>query len=115
MKATYWQKGGTLDYTPTDDVENGQVVALVTRIGVAGNTIASGDTGTLHVEGVFEMDKATGAVAMGAALYYDETAENITTVASTGSGETLVTNVPAGYAAAAAASGDTTVLVKLLG
>lgn len=107
MTAKYWQKGEVLDYTATDKVANGEVVSLGTRIGVAGEDIAAGETGHLHVVGVFEMAKATGAITMGAAVYYDTTEKNITATASS--------NVPAGYAAAPAASTDTTVLVKLLG
>lgn len=107
MTAKYWQKGEVLDYTASAAVNNGEVVSLGTRIGVAGEDIAAGETGHLHVVGVFEMEKAAGAVTMGAALYYDATAKNITTTATS--------NTPAGYAAAPAASGDETVLVKLLG
>ena len=57
--------------------------------------------------GVFEMEKATGEITMGAALYYSATDKKITTTAAG--------NVPAGYAAAPAASADETVLMKLLG
>lgn len=59
---------------------------------MAGEDIAAGETGHLHVVGVFEMEKATGDVTMGAALYYSATDKKITTTASG--------NVPAGYAAA---------------
>ncbi len=107
MTAKYWQKGEVLDYTASAAVNNGEVVSLGTRIGVAGEDIAAGETGHLHVVGIFEMEKAAGAVTMGAALYYDATAKKITTTATS--------NTPAGYAAAPAASGDETVLVKLLG
>ena len=91
------------------------MVSLGTRIGVAGEDIAAGETGHLHVVGVFEMEKAAGAMTMGAAVYYDETAKKITTVASTGESSSKVNNIPAGYAAAPAASADENVLVKLLG
>lgn len=66
MNARYWQKGETLDYTATEEaVTNGQVVSLGGRIGVAGNDIAKGETGALHVTGVFIMEKATSvAVTM---------------------------------------------------
>ena len=96
MNARYWQKGETLDYTATKEaVTNGQVVSLGGRIGVAGNDIAKGETGALHVTGVFIMEKAASVtVTMGAALYFDESEEKITTVAAG--------NVPAGYAGAAA-------------
>lgn len=58
MNARYWQKGETLDYTATEKaVTNGQVVSLGGRIGVAGNDIAKGETGALHVTGVFIMER----------------------------------------------------------
>lgn len=116
MKATYWQRGETLDYTPEKAVENGEVVSLGTRIGVAGGDIKAGELGHLHVVGVFEMPKAAStAITMGATVYYDVANDKITTTASTGSGDTKVDNIPAGYAAAAAGANDATVLVKLLG
>ena len=110
MSAKYWQRGETIDYTATEAVSNGDVVDLATRIGVAGNDIAANETGAVHVVGVFEIPKATGAITLGQALYWDKTAENITTTAGSGS-----TNTPAGWAVAAAGANDATVLVKLLG
>lgn len=110
MSAKYWQRGETIDYTPTDDLTNGDVVDLATRIGVAGDDIAAGETGAVHVVGVFEIPKATGAVTVGQALYWDKAAENITTAAGSSPA-----NTTAGWAVAAAGSSDATVLVKLLG
>jgi predicted RecA/RadA family phage recombinase len=108
MKATYYQKGETLDYTPAENTEAGQVVSLKTRIGVAAEDIPAGQLGHLHVVGVYSMAKADGeAIDMGAAVYYDATAEAITA--------TEDSNTPAGYAAASAATTDATVLVQLLG
>ena len=115
MNAKYWQKGETLDYTPTAAVKNGAVVDLTARIGIAGSDIAAGEPGQVHVVGVFEMDKdTTVAITMGAAVYFDKANDKITTVASTGTAP-VVNNTPAGYAAADAAQAATTVLVKLLG
>lgn len=115
MNAKYWQRGETLDYTPETAVKNGEIVTLETRIGVAGSDIAAGEQGHVHVVGVFELDKASGeAITMGAAVYYDADADAITT-AATGDGEDAADNIPAGYAAQAAAATDATVLVKLLG
>lgn len=110
MSAKYWQRGETIDYTATGDLANGDVVNLATRIGVAGDDIAAGETGAVHVVGVFEMPKATDAVTVGQALYWDAAAEKITTTAGGSSA-----NTPAGWAVAAAGSSDATVLVKLLG
>lgn len=110
MSAKYWQRGETIDYTAEEELKSGDVVDLTTRIGVAGVDIAAGETGAVHVTGVFEMPKATGAVTVGQALYWDKAAGNITTAAGSSPA-----NTPAGWAVAAAESDDTTALVKLLG
>lgn len=120
MKAVYYQRGETLDYFPTENVENHAVVNLGTRIGVAAAPIKAGDQGAVHVVGVFSMPKAnTEEIKMGAVVYYDADADVITTTASTEVGEgqdkETVNNTPAGYAAADAATTATSVLVKLLG
>ena len=108
MKAIYYQRGETLDHFPTENVENGAVVDLGTRIGVAAAPILAGEQGAVHVVGVFAMNKADGeAITQGAAVYYDAEADAITT--------TEGSNTPAGYAAASAAATDAAVLVKLLG
>ena len=110
MSAKYWQRGETIDYTATEAVSNGDVVDLATRIGVAGNDIAANETGAVHVVGVFEIPKATGEITLGATVYWDKDAKNITTTS-----ESNTANTPAGWAVAAAGSSDATVLVKLLG
>lgn len=126
MKAVYFQRGETLDHFPAENVENGAVVDLGTRIGVAAAPILAGEQGAVHVVGVFAMTKADGeAITQGAAVYYDAEADTITTTAEVtvtvkGEGEqpdttTTVENTPAGYAAASAAATDAIVLVKLLG
>ena len=108
MKATYYQRGETLDYTAAKKLEAGDVVSLGSRIGVAAANIGAGEQGAVHVVGVFAMAKAnTEEIKQGAAVYYDAAAEAITTTADG--------NTPAGYAAADAATTATSVLVKLLG
>jgi len=106
--AEYFQRGESLDYTNAGSaaIDAGDVVVIGTKIGIAGCDIAVGDTGSVHVEGVFAMPlKASTTVAMGAAVYWDATNAEITTTSSS--------NTLAGYAAAAAASGDATILVKI--
>lgn len=107
MKAKYWQRGETLDYTPNAAVKNGAVVSLGTRIGIAGSDIAAGEQGQIHVVGVFELDKDTTEITLGANVYYNEADDQITATADG--------NVPAGYAVQAAEAASATVLVKLLG
>lgn len=107
MTANYWQKGETLDYNATDSVNNGDVVNLNTRIGVAGNNIPAGGIGAVHVEGVFVLPKGADAITLGAAVFWDTTEEQVTI--------TEAGHIPAGYAAAPADASAATVLVKLLG
>lgn len=107
MTTKYVQKGANIDYTNSGEtaIAAGDIVNLTTRIGVAATDIAVGGVGTVAVVGVFAAPKATGAVTVGAALYYDPTNKNLTTTATS--------NVPAGWAIAAAAANDTEVLVKI--
>lgn len=108
-KAEYWQRGEAIDFVNATNkkIEANQIVVFGERVGVAGTPIEAGETGTLHVFGVFEMPKKESeAITAGSAVYYDATAEAITTTAG---------SVKAGYATEAAAAADTTVKVKLLG
>ena len=71
--ATYVQRGEALDYTNSTEavIPAGSVVSLTTRIGVAGTNIDPGAVGSIHVVGVFSMDKTDSEeVAMGDALYF---------------------------------------------
>lgn len=105
-KATYWQRGESLDYPNSGDsvIEANTIVDLGTRIGVIGTDINPGEKGSIHVTGVYAIEKTGGEIAMGAAVYFDGT--GITTDTS---------GTPAGYAAAAAEADAETILVKLLG
>ena len=105
--ADYFQRGESLHYTngTNNKIEAGDVVVFGTKIGVAGCDIAPGAAGSIHVEGVCAFEKATGAITAGAAVYWDATNGKITT--------TSTNNTLAGFAVAAAASGDATVLVKI--
>ena len=105
MIANYQQPGAAIDYiNPTGDtIKAGQVVSLTTRIGIAGTEIPAAAVGSLHVKGVFTMDKASGAIDLGAAVYYNASTDKVTTTDSSA--------VPAGWAIAAAKSEDTTVQV----
>lgn len=108
MTTKYIQPGDVLDYTPGAAVVSGQVVLFGTKVGVALAAIAAASTGPLQVAGVFELNKlSTDVVAVGAALYWDNTNSRLTVTASG--------NTYAGYAVAAAASGATAVRIKLNG
>lgn len=111
MKAVYVQEGKSLDYKNVSgtDILAGDVVIMGSRAGVAGTHIPAGQTGSLHMEGVFKIPKkAAEAITAGADVFYSE--EGLTAV-STGKSP----QVTVGYAVAAAAESDATVMVKLLG
>ena len=106
-KAAYWQRGEALDYvnTGTEKIEANTVIVLGSRIGVAGMEIFPGETGTLHVTGVYSMPKGSEEVTAGADVYYSETDGEITTISDG--------NVKAGFACEEASASDSTVLVKI--
>lgn len=60
--SSYVSKGDTIEHTPQAAVAVGAMVAIGTgMVGVADRPIAAGELGGLVVEGVFAVDKATGA------------------------------------------------------
>lgn len=107
--AKYWQRGESIDYLNggSEKIEANTVVSLGTRIGVAGCEIKPSETGSVHVTGVFEIEKAAEEITLGALVYFSAADGNVTA--------TEAGNIPAGWAVAPAASSDATALVKLLG
>ncbi len=72
--ATFIQNGAALDYTPGTDVAAGTVVVQTDLVGIAKLDIKAGELGALHVEGVFEVPKATGGgsgLTAGTKVYWD--------------------------------------------
>ena len=99
--AAYWQKGDSLDYTNKTD----QTIPAGTVLGVAGTEIPAGETGSIHVTGVFEIPKKSGvALVMGDPVTFTD--EN---------GIDKASSDPMGYAVRDAAAQDAAVLVKLPG
>jgi len=90
------------------DIAAGDVVELSAgRIGVACGNIADGATGTVDVQGVFELPKDTSAFAFGASAAIDSGS-----LTATGSGVTTIVN---GWVFEAANSAATTAKFKLNG
>ena len=103
--AKYIQKGNTIDYTAITAIAAGDVVSLGSRIGVAAGDIPAGAVGALSVEGVFEIDKTANlAIDVGDAVYFNVASKKVTEANS---------DVPAGWAVAAATAADTVVRVKI--
>lgn len=83
----------------------GSIVEVGDLVGVAQADYTSGNPVDLCLTGVHELPKAADTVTQGQALYHS--GGSLTTTEST--------NKLAGHAAAAAASGDATVLCRLFG
>lgn len=71
---TFVQEGSAIDYTPVADVDAGVVVIQNDLVGITKRSIKANDQGALHVAGVFEFPKATGAgsaMDVGVDVYWD--------------------------------------------
>ena len=74
MATNYVQKGESLQWVngTGSAVVSGQVVAVGQRIGIAADNIASTATGTVYMEGVFNVPKVSAAViAQGEMVAWD--------------------------------------------
>ena len=108
-QAVYVQDDESVDYTPTIDVAAGDVVVQADLVGIATKPIKANQLGALAVEGVFDFAKATSggsALAAGTSVYWDDTANVVTTTAT---GNKLI-----GKVVRAAADADATVRVRLM-
>jgi predicted RecA/RadA family phage recombinase len=105
-QATFIHEGESIDYTPGADLTAGDVVVQGELVAIAKLDIKSGKLGALAVDGVYDFAKNTGvAYTVGQLLYWDDTANVVTT---TSAGNKLI-----GKVVRAAASADTTVRVRL--
>lgn len=102
--ASYVSKGDVIDYTPVSAVNAGDVVVIGTIVGVAPVAIAANKMGSVQVKGVHRMPKLSAdEITAGAAVKYYATSGVVSTA----------TGVACGVAVALAATGATTVDVKL--
>lgn len=114
MAANYIQAGSTIEWTngTGSAVSSGGVVAVGDQgvIGVAAVDIADGATGTVHIEGVFEVPCASASVvAVGDILDWDASGGEFVASVTAASGD--IEN--AVMATSASANGVTLVDVKL--
>jgi len=109
-------QGDVLDITPGSDVWPGDVVLKGSMVCVSTSYIPAGTLGSVNYVGVFKCPKDTSVFADGAAVYWAATGTPVVGTASTGAmTSTSSGNTLAGYAVAAALTGDATVTIRLLG
>lgn len=93
------QEGTFIDYTPGSAVAAGALVLCTDRVFFCPRALAANELGSLMTEGVIRYEKTTGeAWTLGQKLFWNSETGKLTTTSSTFK--------VAGYAAAAAASGD---------
>jgi predicted RecA/RadA family phage recombinase len=111
MKASYVQKGDSIDYTPDADVNAGDVIVLGTNmLGIAKLDIKAEELGALALVGVFDMPKSTGsgtAIERGVNTYWDASSQVVVTDSNSGA------NIHVGRTIAASSDEDATVRVRL--
>lgn len=110
MAKNYIQPGIAIDVTATSALSTGIAVALGVLLAVPLSNAAVGETVAAHIEGVFELPKASAAVyTAGELLTWDVSAGQFSEgVPATGD------LVGCAVAIAAAGAGTTTVLAKLI-
>lgn len=105
-KATYWQRGESIDYANATGttIEAGEVLSIGSIVGVAGTDIAPSETGSAHISGVFYMPKKKSqAIDLGAPVCLKDGV-----IEPYAEGEVF-----AGIAVAKAEADDEVVLVKI--
>lgn len=121
-KAAFWQRGESIDFTnaTTERIEANSIMVFGSRICVAGTDILPGETGSIHITGVFAFTKGDEEITAGAEVYYSEPDGMVTTEATKtivdpeNEGETKTVNhVKAGFAVSGAAAAESTVFVKI--
>ena len=103
----YIQEGDTVTVTAPRAVASGEGLLVGLLFGVATSAAASGALVDVVVEGVVEIAKATGAVNEGVRVFWDNTAFNVTTTATSNNCIGVAIG-PGNYL-----SGATTIRVKL--
>ena len=107
MAGNYVQPGDTITLVAPYQVASGAGLLVGSIFGVALAAAANGAAVEARRVGVFDLDKASGAVTQGQKIYWDNTNKVVTT--------TSTSNTLIGAATQAAASGDATARVLLTG
>ena len=87
MVATFVQKGNAIDFRAAVETAAGTVVVQGELVGVVQRDIPANALGSLAVDGVYDIPKATGSgsgLAAGAKAYWDDAAKVVTEDAAGG-------------------------------
>ncbi len=79
MSTNFIEKGEVLNYTATTKaIASGELVIIGIIAGVAKTDIALGETGAVHITGVYSLPKALEAIIQGAKVYWNATNHHVT-------------------------------------
>ena len=107
---SYSGKGDTITVTAAGATTSGDLIAVAELLGVAMNDAASGAQLVLAIEGVYNLPKITGAIAVGEVVDFDTSGSAVGRAITPASGDIS----DCGIAMETVASGAATVLVKLM-
>lgn len=114
MATNYIQDGKVIPFTASGAKTSGQVVVVGSLVGISQTDVASGGTGQLGLNGVYEIPAATAAISVGAAVYWDADGDPVGGTAGTGAATATATgNTLMGHAVGAKALNAGTVRVLL--
>lgn len=107
MSKNFVAKGDVVQYTAGADIISGQPVLMGDILGVALKDIANGDSGSVSIDGVWELAKlSTDAFSIGQILFWDAGNSRLTSTAGS--------NKPVGLAFEAALNPSSTCKIKLV-
>ena len=79
MSTNFIEKGEVLNYTAANKpIASGDVVIIGNIVGIAKTDIAVGETGAMHITGVYSLPKAAEAITQGMKVYWNTANGNVT-------------------------------------
>lgn len=80
MSTNFIENGEVINYTATSKpIASGDLVIIGIIAGVAKTDIAIGETGAIHITGVYSLPKSAEAITQGAKVYWHAANKNVTT------------------------------------
>jgi predicted RecA/RadA family phage recombinase len=73
IPSVYFARGDSIDYTPTADIDAGQVVVLGSLVGITRLPMEANVKGALAVDGIFKIPQDATAKAAGSIVYWNPT------------------------------------------
>lgn len=114
MAKNFVQEGNVISFTASGAKTSGQVVVVGSLVGISQGDVANGATGSLALEGVYDVPAATAAITLGAPVYWDADGNPVGGTAGTGAATATATdNTLMGHAIVGKDAAAGTVRVKL--